>query len=59
MYKADGTILMEGSVNGYWSVRNGLLYEQSVFYGGLQAYEIIAINDQQLVYKGLTGDEKG
>jgi hypothetical protein len=34
-------------------------YEQSVFYRGLQAYEIIAINDQQLVYKGLTGDEKG
>ena len=59
LYKADGLVLVEGSVNGHWSIRNGILYEQGVFYGGKQAYQIIAINDRQLVYKGLTGDEAG
>jgi len=31
LYKADGLVLVQGSVDGHWSIRNGILYEQSFF----------------------------
>jgi hypothetical protein len=59
LYKGDGLILMEGAVNGHWSISGGILYEQSVFYGGKQASKSGPINDRPLIYKGLTGDDAG